>query len=62
MTKMLKEYAGFEYQRQTDTDGKPKLSKYGNILVRGIIQRANALNQNKLLGDLLSSLRGGGPG
>lgn len=36
----------FEYEKPTDTEGKQRLSKYGNLLVRGIIQRANALNQN----------------
>lgn len=43
---LLQEFANFEYQKPVDSDGKPRLSKYGNILVRGIIQRANALNQN----------------
>lgn len=42
----LQEFANFEYQRPTDKEGKPKVSKYGNLLVRGVIQRADALNQN----------------
>jgi hypothetical protein len=43
---LLQEFANFEYQKPVDSDGKPRVSKYGNLLVRGIIQRANALNQN----------------
>jgi hypothetical protein len=43
---LLQEFANFEYQKPVDSEGKPRLSKYGNLLVRGIIQRANALNQN----------------
>lgn len=43
---LLQEFANFEYEKPVDSDGKPRLSKYGNLLVRGIIQRANALNQN----------------
>ena len=43
---LLQEFANFEYEKPIDNEGKPKLSKYGNLLVRGIIQRANALNQN----------------
>lgn len=43
---LLREYSEFKYQKQTDTEGKPRLSKYGNMLIRGPIQRANALNQN----------------
>jgi hypothetical protein len=43
---LLQEFANFEYQKPVDNDGKPRLSKYGNLLVRGVIQRANALNQN----------------
>lgn len=42
----LKEYADFKYEKPVDAEGKPRLSKYGNLLVRGIIQRADALNQN----------------
>lgn len=43
---LLKEYADFKYEKPVDEEGKPRLSKYGNLLVRGIIQRADALNQN----------------
>ena len=43
---LLQEYANFDYKKDLDTEGKVRLSKYGNILVKGIIQRANALNQN----------------
>lgn len=43
---LLREFANFEYQKPVDEEGKVRLSKYGNLLVRGIIQRANALNQN----------------
>lgn len=43
---LLKEFAEFRYEKQVDPEGKPRISKYGNILVRGIIQRADALNQN----------------
>lgn len=43
---LLQEYAQFEYESLKDENGKPKLSRFGNRLVRGIIQRANALNQN----------------
>jgi hypothetical protein len=43
---LLQEFANFDYKKAVDTEGKPRLSKYGNLLVRGIIQRANALNQN----------------
>ena len=43
---LLKEFATFDYKKSTDEQGKEKRSKYGNLLVRGIIQRADALNQN----------------
>jgi len=43
---LLQEYAEFKYQKPVDSEGKPRLSKYGNLLVRGVIQRADALNQN----------------
>ncbi|TXH11467.1 MAG: hypothetical protein E6R04_02455 [Spirochaetes bacterium] len=43
---LLQEFAQFDYKKPVDDDGKPRLSKYGNILVRGVIQRADALNQN----------------
>ncbi len=42
----LQEFAQFDYKKPVDDEGKPRLSKYGNILVRGVIQRADALNQN----------------
>lgn len=44
--KLLKEFASFDYKRASDEEGKPRLSKWGNLLVRGIIQRCDALNQN----------------
>lgn len=43
---LLREYNSFQYQKPVGEDGKPKISKYGNLLVKGIIQRADALNQN----------------
>lgn len=43
---LLKEFADFEYRRETEEDGKPKKSKWGNMMVKGILQRADALNQN----------------
>lgn len=43
---LLQEYAEFKYTKPTDNEGKPRLSKYNNLLVRGVIQRADALNQN----------------
>jgi hypothetical protein len=43
---LLQEFAQFDYKKDVDVEGKPRLSKYGNILVRGVIQRANATNQN----------------
>ncbi len=48
---LIKEYASFEIDTDDDqADGvvskRPKVSKYGNMLVTGILQRANALNQN----------------
>jgi hypothetical protein len=43
---LLQEFAQFDYKKPTDEEGKPRLSKYGNILVKGVIQRADALNQN----------------
>lgn len=46
MSVLLKEFAEFSYQKETDVDGKYRKSKYGNILVKGILQRADALNQN----------------
>ena len=49
MTKFLKEFAEFEYEKMYDEqDGEKKIrrSKYGNMLVRGILQRANTQNAN----------------
>lgn len=47
MTKyLLQEFAQFDYQKPVTEEGKPRVSKYGNLLVRGIIQRADAINQN----------------
>jgi len=47
MTRLfLREYADFKYTKPTDASGEPRISKYGNLLVRGVIQRADALNQN----------------
>jgi len=43
---LLREFAEFDYTKETDEDGKPKKSSYGNMMVKGILQRANTLNQN----------------
>lgn len=43
---LLREFAEFDYAKEVDDDGKPKKSAYGNMLVKGILQRANTLNQN----------------
>lgn len=43
---LLQEYASFKYDKTVDKEGKPRISERGNLLVRGIIQRADALNQN----------------
>jgi hypothetical protein len=43
---LIREFAEFEYSKETDADGKPKVSPYGNMYVKGILQRANTLNQN----------------
>lgn len=43
---LLQEYASFKYDKPVDKEGKPRISERGNILVRGVIQRADALNQN----------------
>lgn len=43
---LLKEFAEFEYSKEVDVEGKPKKSEYGNMYVKGILQRANTLNQN----------------
>jgi len=47
MAKFLKEFAEFEYEKLYDeTEGQKKVrrSKYGNMLVRGVLQRANTQN------------------
>jgi len=43
---LLKEFAEFEYRRETEEDGNPKKSKWGNMMVKGILQRADTINQN----------------
>jgi len=43
---LLKEFAEFKYEKPLDNEGKPRVSKWGNLLVRGVIQRADAMNQN----------------
>jgi len=43
---LLREFAEFDYSKEIDDEGKPKKSQYGNMLVKGILQRANTLNQN----------------
>lgn len=43
---LLREFAEFQYDKEVDDDGKPKKSPYGNMMVKGILQRANTLNQN----------------
>ena len=49
MAKFLKEFAEFEYEKLYDeAEGTKKVrrSKYGNMLVRGVLQRANTQNAN----------------
>jgi hypothetical protein len=43
---LLREFAEFDYTKELDDAGSPKKSKYGNMMVKGILQRANTLNQN----------------
>lgn len=45
-TYLLREFAEFDYSKEVADDGKPKKSQYGNMMVKGILQRANTLNQN----------------
>ena len=45
-TYLLREFAEFDYSKEVAEDGKPKKSQYGNMMVKGILQRANTLNQN----------------
>ncbi len=42
---LLREFAEFEYKAEVE-DGKPKKSPYGNMMVKGILQRADTINQN----------------
>lgn len=45
---LIKEFATFEYEKVTDGTEEKKIrrSKYGNMLVRGILQRADTENAN----------------
>lgn len=43
---LIREFAEFEYQKEVEDDGKPKKSPWGNMYVKGILQRANTINQN----------------
>lgn len=43
---LLREFAEFDYAKEVGEDGKPKKSAWGNMMVKGILQRANTLNQN----------------
>lgn len=43
---LLREFAEFDYTKEVDDSGHPKKSQYGNMMVKGILQRANTLNQN----------------
>jgi len=43
---LIREFSEFEYTTEKDEAGKPKVSPYGNMYVKGILQRANTLNQN----------------
>lgn len=44
---LIREFAEFQYEKELDAaSGKPKVSPYGNMMVKGILQRANTLNQN----------------
>lgn len=43
---LLKEMTEFNFINEVDEKGAPKLSKYGNMMVKGILQRADATNQN----------------
>lgn len=43
---LLKETAEFNFVKETDEKGGQKVSSYGNMLVRGILQKADTLNQN----------------
>jgi hypothetical protein len=43
---LLREFAEFDYAKETDAAGAQKKSTYGNMLVKGILQRFDTLNQN----------------
>lgn len=43
---LLKETAEFNFVNEVDEKGSPKTSKYGNMLVKGVLQRADTINQN----------------
>lgn len=45
-TYLLREFAEFDYKTEIEDSGKPKKSPYGNMMVKGILQRANTINQN----------------
>lgn len=45
-TFLLKEFAEFEYKKEVEEDGEPKKSPWGNMMVKGILQRADTINQN----------------
>src|SRR5690349_4392046 len=43
---LLKESCEFNFINEVDERGEPKRSKWGNMLVKGVLQRAGTLNQN----------------
>lgn len=43
---LLKEMTEFNFITEADEKGEPKKSPYGNMMVKGILQRADATNQN----------------
>lgn len=43
---LIREFAEFEYKKDLDDAGKQKVSPYGNMMVKGILQRADTINQN----------------
>lgn len=43
---LLKETAEFNFVNEVDENGKKKVSPYGNMIVKGILQKANTVNQN----------------
>ena len=46
---LLREFAEFNYAKETDDSGAPKKSSYGNMMVKGILQRFDTLNQNVII-------------